>query len=203
MRATSRSPAASCASSRSSPTRRCARRSRMARPGARSRQRCSATRPPTRTASSGSPCPAKSLLDAPGRRDYGRANSGKPCQARKSSSAVQRPAATSDVAWFRRIRAPHPDQPSDWMTSEITKRKFLTMTNGTTPTENGTADAAAMLAALNPTSIETADSAAEPTPPAEPQPPSFHDLGLHPDVKLALDDMGYFAPTPVHTAVTH
>ena len=42
---------------------------------------------------------------------------------------------------------------------------------------------------------------AEPPPPAEPKPPSFDDLGLHPDVKLALDDMGYFSPTPVQTAV--
>src|ERR1700733_4788131 len=32
-------------------------------------------------------------------------------------------------------------------------------------------------------------------------PPSFDDLGLHPDVKLALDEMGYFQPTPVQTAV--
>jgi ATP-dependent RNA helicase DeaD len=37
--------------------------------------------------------------------------------------------------------------------------------------------------------------------PTEPAPPSWEDLGLHPDVKLALDDMGYFAPTPVQTAV--
>ncbi|MGE3548232.1 MAG: DEAD/DEAH box helicase, partial [Kofleriaceae bacterium] len=37
--------------------------------------------------------------------------------------------------------------------------------------------------------------------PSEPRAPSFDDLGLHPDVKLALDEMGYFAPTPVQTAV--
>jgi ATP-dependent RNA helicase DeaD len=68
------------------------------------------------------------------------------------------------------------------------------MTNGTTPTENGVADAAAMIAAIT---TETA-TASETT---EPKAPSFDDLGLHPDVKLALDDMGYFAPTPVQTAV--
>src|SRR5690242_14030700 len=37
--------------------------------------------------------------------------------------------------------------------------------------------------------------------PAEPPVPSFDDLGLHPDVKLALDEMGYFVPTAVQTAV--
>lgn len=31
--------------------------------------------------------------------------------------------------------------------------------------------------------------------------PGFDDLGLHQDVKLALDDMGYFEPTPVQRAV--
>ena len=51
------------------------------------------------------------------------------------------------------------------------------MTNGTTPTENGVADAAAMIAALNPTTDTTSDIS------AEPKPPSFDDLGLHPDVK--------------------
>ncbi|HSD88157.1 MAG TPA: DEAD/DEAH box helicase, partial [Kofleriaceae bacterium] len=46
---------------------------------------------------------------------------------------------------------------------------------------------------------ETTESTSE--IPAEPKAPSFDDLGLHPDVKQALDDMGYFAPTPVQTAV--
>src|SRR3569623_255553 len=69
------------------------------------------------------------------------------------------------------------------------------MTKGTTPTENGVADAAAMIAALNPTTDSTSEI------PAEPKAPSFDDLGLHPDVKAAIDDMGYFAPTPVQTAV--
>src|SRR3954447_7026754 len=71
------------------------------------------------------------------------------------------------------------------------------MTNGTTPTENGVADAAStmVLAAIT---NETTGSTSEPT---EPPPPSFDDMGLHPDVKLALDDMGYFAPTAVQTAV--
>ena len=56
----------------------------------------------------------------------------------------------------------------------------------TTPA--GTADAAAP------------DAATAEAPEAE-KLPSFDDLGLHPDIKLALDDMGYFAPTPVQTAV--
>ncbi|MBA2542534.1 MAG: DEAD/DEAH box helicase [Deltaproteobacteria bacterium] len=43
----------------------------------------------------------------------------------------------------------------------------------------------------------------DPTPevPAEPAPPSWDELGMHADVKQALDDMGYFFPTPVQTAV--
>src|SRR3954453_5887430 len=72
------------------------------------------------------------------------------------------------------------------------------MTNDTTPTaENGQADAGALLAAMT----ETTESTSENTVAAEPKAPSFDDLGLHPDVKQALDDMGYFAPTPVQTAV--
>ncbi|HEU4611252.1 MAG TPA: DEAD/DEAH box helicase, partial [Kofleriaceae bacterium] len=78
------------------------------------------------------------------------------------------------------------------------------MTNDTTPTENGAADVA-MLAAIqnDTTTASTSDSSAEAAQAeaAEPKPPSFDDMGLHPDVKQALDDMGYFAPTPVQTAV--
>ncbi|HMG56453.1 MAG TPA: DEAD/DEAH box helicase, partial [Kofleriaceae bacterium] len=48
---------------------------------------------------------------------------------------------------------------------------------------------------------EAPDTPAIPEVPAEPPPPSFEDLGLHPDVKLALDEMGYFLPTAVQTAV--
>src|SRR5690242_15822091 len=70
------------------------------------------------------------------------------------------------------------------------------MTNGTTPTENGVADATAQMMAA---AITTETATASET--AEPKAPSFDDLGLHPDVKQALDDMGYFAPTPVQTAV--
>src|SRR3954465_3627740 len=76
------------------------------------------------------------------------------------------------------------------------------MTNGTTPTETGSADDAALIAAITPDSINTIDTAAEALP-EEPKAPSFNDLPLHPDVKLALDDMGYFAPTAVQTAVFH
>src|SRR5215203_5571444 len=111
-----------------------------------------------------------------------------------------RPAATSDVAWFRRIRALRIDQPPDWMISAIFHSRFLEMTNDTTPTENGAADAATMLAAMQ-NDTPTIGSATSEVIPEEPKPPSFDDLGLNPDVKLALDDMGYFAPTPVQTAV--
>ncbi|HMG20701.1 MAG TPA: DEAD/DEAH box helicase, partial [Kofleriaceae bacterium] len=48
---------------------------------------------------------------------------------------------------------------------------------------------------------EAPDTPAIPEVPPEPPPPSFEDLGLHPDVKLALDEMGYMSPTPVQTAV--
>jgi len=79
----------------------------------------------------------------------------------------------------------------------INSLRFLVMTNDTTPTGSESADAAALLAAMQ---TETTESASEAAP-SEPKPPSFDDLGLHPDVKQALDDMGYFAPTPVQTAV--
>src|SRR5689334_11613503 len=117
------------------------------------------------------------------------------CSASSASRAL-RQAATSDVAWFRRILALRSGQRSDWMISERLCPRFLVMTNDTTPTENGVADAA-MLAAQ----ISTNETLASTETPAEPKPPSFDDLGLHPDVKQALDDMGYFAPTPVQTAV--
>ena len=34
-----------------------------------------------------------------------------------------------------------------------------------------------------------------------PAEPSFDDMGLHPDIRTALDDMGYFRPTPVQATV--
>src|SRR5688572_26746455 len=85
------------------------------------------------------------------------------------------------------------------------------MTNET-ESANGlqTTETDAALAAINAADSAPASEASEtaagsdaeiPTAPAEPAPPSFDDLGLHPDVKLALDDMGYFAPTAVQTAV--
>ncbi|HEX7843713.1 MAG TPA: DEAD/DEAH box helicase, partial [Kofleriaceae bacterium] len=91
------------------------------------------------------------------------------------------------------------------------------MTDDTVPHQNGVADDLAALAAV-PAAPETTtapltpgapDTPAAPEPPVVPEPaaseapaaPSFDDLGLHPDVKLALDEMGYFAPTPVQTAV--
>ncbi|HEX7703410.1 MAG TPA: DEAD/DEAH box helicase, partial [Kofleriaceae bacterium] len=77
------------------------------------------------------------------------------------------------------------------------------MTNGTTPTENGSASDAALIAAITTDAITTIDTAAEPAAPVPEKAPSFDDLPLHADVKLALDDMGYFTPTPVQTAVFH
>ena len=74
------------------------------------------------------------------------------------------------------------------------------MTNGTTPTENGPADDTAIIAAIT---TDTTAAAAEPAEPAPPKPASWDDLSLHQDVKLALDDMGYFTPTAVQTAVFH
>ena len=71
------------------------------------------------------------------------------------------------------------------------------MTNETVPHENGVADQAA-IAAL--TAAETT-SATTPEVPAPPKPPSFDDMDLHPDIRQALDEMGYFQPTAVQTAV--
>src|SRR3954453_6971406 len=71
------------------------------------------------------------------------------------------------------------------------------MTNGTTPTENGVEDAASTMVPAAITN-ETPGSTSEPS---EPKPPSWDDMGLHPDVKHALDDMGYFNPTAVQTTV--
>ena len=73
------------------------------------------------------------------------------------------------------------------------------MTNETVPHDSVAADPAVMAAI--PSAPEGTDNTIETTPAsAEPPAPSFDDLGLHPDVKLALDDMGYFRPTPVQTA---
>src|SRR3954468_12779430 len=77
------------------------------------------------------------------------------------------------------------------------------MTNDTELHQNGVADDPAALAAA-PLTTEIAPTAEPPAaepPPAAPVLPSFDDLGLHPDVKLALDEMGYFVPTAVQTAV--
>src|SRR4051812_2668421 len=87
------------------------------------------------------------------------------------------------------------------------------MTNDPELHQNGVADDVASLAIppSPPPSAEPTEAAApsdaapvepsEPSEPVPPAPPSFDDLGLHPDVKLALDEMGYFLPTPVQTAV--
>jgi ATP-dependent RNA helicase DeaD len=118
------------------------------------------------------------------------------CRARFASEMSRR-AQASDVAWYVRIPAQRPDQSSDWKISESISTRSVKMTNETTPTENGVADAAAMMAVVT----NEITSASEPSTPAEPKAPSFDDLGLHPDVKLALDDMGYYQPTAVQTAV--
>src|SRR4051812_46007147 len=87
------------------------------------------------------------------------------------------------------------------------------MTNDPELHQNGVADDVASLAIppSPPPSAEPTEAAApsdaapvepsEPSEPVPPAPPSFDDLGLHPDVKLALDEMGYFEPTAVQTAV--
>jgi len=86
------------------------------------------------------------------------------------------------------------------------------MANDTEPHLNGVADDQAALPAAplatditepqaNPQATQPPEVPAAEPPPAEPAPPSFDDLGLHPDVKLALDEMGYFTPTAVQTAV--
>ena len=75
------------------------------------------------------------------------------------------------------------------------------MTNETALPENGVAHTdPAAIAALTTATAEAA-SAASPAPEAAAPKPSFDDLGLHPDIKLALDEMGYFEPTAVQTAV--
>src|SRR5262245_14822978 len=92
------------------------------------------------------------------------------------------------------------------MVSESITPRFFTMTNDLEPPTSGVADEAAT-AAVTPADPAVSTSApppaepAEPAAPAEPRPPSFADMGLHPDVRLALDDMGYFSPTPVQSAV--
>ncbi len=76
------------------------------------------------------------------------------------------------------------------------------MTNETAHPENGVAHTdSAAIAALTTATAETDSAAATPAPEAAPKKPSFDDLGLHPDIKLALDEMGYFEPTAVQTAV--
>ncbi len=75
------------------------------------------------------------------------------------------------------------------------------MTNETVPHDNGAADPAVLTAiTAAPRRFQLRRSQSEPAAPTEPSltpAESFDDLGLHPDVKLALDDMGYFLPTPV------
>ncbi|MBC7973435.1 MAG: DEAD/DEAH box helicase, partial [Myxococcales bacterium] len=96
------------------------------------------------------------------------------------------------------------------------------MTNESAPHQDGVADdpTAATPQTTDAATPQTTDAAPEPTAEAsaaaptdpatgEPVPaveaapalPSFDDLGLHPDVKQALDEMGYFTPTAVQTAV--
>jgi ATP-dependent RNA helicase DeaD len=83
------------------------------------------------------------------------------------------------------------------ISESINTPRFYEMTNETMPHENGVADQAA-IAAL--TAAETT-SATTPEVPAPPKLPSFDDMDLHPDIRQALDEMGYFQPTAVQTAV--
>src|SRR4029079_18240085 len=95
-----------------------------------------------------------------------------------SASESPRQPATSDVAWFRRMLAPRTDQRPDWMNSGIQYARFLRMTNETTPTGNGAADAAAIMAAsMSTEQTESSSSEAAVEAPAEPKPPSSDDLG--------------------------
>src|SRR5262245_60067635 len=102
------------------------------------------------------------------------------------------------------------------MTSESITPRFSTMTNETGSHDEGAAEtgiedaAIAAITSADPAAAASAAAAApgeptapgeavasaevEPAPPPEPKPPSFDDMGLHPDVRLALDDMGYFHP---------
>ncbi len=75
------------------------------------------------------------------------------------------------------------------------------MTTETAATAPGVADPAAIAALTTPSDV--AAEAATETPAEAPvaKPPSFDDMDLHPDIKQALDEMGYFAPTAVQTAV--
>ena len=65
------------------------------------------------------------------------------------------------------------------------------------PPDHGVADPTAADAAAPAPTPDAAPAEAA----AEPAAPSFDDMGLHPDVRRALDDMGYVTPTPVQTAV--
>ena len=84
------------------------------------------------------------------------------------------------------------------ISESINTPRSYEMTNETVPHENGVADQAA-IAAL--TAAETTATEPAAPEPAEPKPPSFSDFDLHPDIRQALDEMGYFTPTAVQTAV--
>ncbi len=84
------------------------------------------------------------------------------------------------------------------ISESINTPRSYEMTNETVPHENGVADQAA-IAALTAAETPTTESTVEAPP--EPKPPSFADFDLHPDIRQALDEMGYFTPTAVQTAV--
>jgi ATP-dependent RNA helicase DeaD len=86
------------------------------------------------------------------------------------------------------------------ISESINTPRSYEMTNETAPHENGVADQAAIAA------LTVADATATTTEsiveaPEEPKLPSFNDFELHPDIRQALDEMGYFTPTAVQTAV--
>lgn len=75
------------------------------------------------------------------------------------------------------------------------------MSNATVDSDPGASDSdAAVLASLATTAPDDtvgAEDAVDDTP----APPSFADLDLPREILSALEDMGYFTPTPVQTAV--
>jgi ATP-dependent RNA helicase DeaD len=75
------------------------------------------------------------------------------------------------------------------------------MNNDTTLHGNGAADEAT-IASMTTETAALSDTVSIAQAEAEaPKPVGWEDLGLHPDVKLALDEMGYFTPTTVQSTV--
>jgi len=122
-----------------------------------------------------------------------------------SASPTPPGAVIGTTSFPLRIPLPRLDQRSDWTISEHFTLPRLPMTNETEP-HNGVATDETAIAAVTAPDLAIASNPeiaveAVPETPAEPAPLTFDSLGLHPDVKQAIDDMGYFTPTPVQLAV--